>query len=255
VRLAQVFSNLLTNASKYSDSGSPIGISAKAIGDQVEVRVEDRGIGIRPELLDRVFDLFIQQPQSLDRAAGGLGLGLAIVKNLLTLHGGSVRAKSAGAGTGSEFIVRLPLFSASERADVEASAADWGASQTAPTGRRILVVDDNVDGAEMLALSLASMGHSVRVAHNGKTALDAAAEFHPEVALLDIGLPVMDGYELASRLRHLPGGDDIRLVAVTGYGQEKDRTASKAAGFSEHLVKPVDVRRLRDIVAGSAATH
>jgi CheY-like chemotaxis protein len=254
-RLAQVFSNLLTNASKYSDTGSPIRISAKAIGDQVEVRVEDRGIGIRPELLDRVFDLFIQQPQSLDRAAGGLGLGLAIVKNLVSLHGGSVVAKSAGPGTGSEFIVHLPLFSGSESANIESNAADSSVSQPARAGRRILVVDDNIDGAEMLAHSLASMGHSVRVAHNGKTALDAAAAFHPEVALLDIGLPVMDGYELASRLRNMPGGSDIHLVAVTGYGQQKDRTASKAAGFSEHLVKPVDVRRLRDIVAGSAAAH
>jgi signal transduction histidine kinase len=248
-RLAQVFANLLTNASKYSDPGTPIRVSARAIGDRVEIRTRDLGIGIRPELLERVFDLFVQQPQSLDRSAGGLGLGLAIVKNLVSSHGGTVRVESAGSGMGSEFIVELPLFSAEGGEQLDASATDENAPERARTIRRVLVVDDNEDGAEMLGRSLASMGHRVRVAHDGMSALDTAAKFHPEVALLDIGLPVMNGYELAGRLREMPGGHDIRLVAVTGYGQAGDRDASRAAGFSDHVVKPVDIESLGNIIA------
>jgi CheY-like chemotaxis protein len=250
-----VFANLLTNASKYSDPGTPIRVSARAIGDRVEIRVRDLGIGIRPELLERVFDLFVQQPQSLDRSAGGLGLGLAIVKNLVRSHGGTVRAESAGAGKGSEFIVDLPLSSASDSEHLEATAVDESAAGKARTMLRVLVVDDHEDGAEMLAQSLASMGHRVRVAHDGTSALDIAAKFHPEVALLDIGLPVMNGYELAGRLREMPGEHDIRLIAVTGYGQAGDRDASREAGFSEHLVKPVDIKSLRDVIAYTAGAH
>jgi signal transduction histidine kinase len=251
-RLAQVFANLLTNASKYSDPGTPIRVSARAIGDRVEIRTRDFGIGIRPELLERVFDLFVQQPQSLDRSEGGLGLGLAIVKNLVKSHGGSVRAESAGPGMGSEFIVDLPLFSASGYEQLDGIAPDASSPVKAQTIRKVLVVDDNKDGAEMLAHSLASMGHRVRVAHDGMSALDTAAKFHPEVALLDIGLPVMDGYELAGRLREMPGGHDIRLIAITGYGQSGDRDASRAAGFSDHLVKPVDTESLRDVLSSRA---
>jgi signal transduction histidine kinase len=247
-RLEQVFSNLLTNASKYSDQRSSVHVSAKSDNGRVEIRVRDHGIGIRADLLDRVFDLFVQQPQSLDRSAGGLGLGLAIVKNLVTSHGGSVRAESAGPGKGSEFIVSLPSISASSGA--RAIRSTGGVTNTIEEGsvRRVLVVDDNEDGAAMLASSLESMGHRVRVAHDGRAALDAAARFHPDVALLDIGLPVMDGYELASRIRDLPQCHDVHLVAVTGYGQQRDRAASEAAGFTEHLVKPVDLERLRAIL-------
>jgi signal transduction histidine kinase len=252
-RLEQVFSNLLTNASKYSDPGSSVHVSAKIAGSSVEIRVRDHGIGIRPDLLDRVFDLFMQQPQSLDRSAGGLGLGLAIVKSLVISHGGSVHVESAGSGTGSVFIVNLPSLSASADATMIRPDGDVTDAVEGHAGRRVLVVDDNEDVAEMLASSLELMGHHVRVAHDGRAALDAAAKFHPDVALLDIGLPVMDGYELASRLKDLPDSRDIHLVAVTGYGQPRDRAASEAAGFAEHVVKPVDLERLRAILEQVAA--
>jgi CheY-like chemotaxis protein len=239
----------MTRSGKYSDPGSAVHLSAKSVGDRVEIRVRDHGIGIESDVLDRVFDAFVQQPQALDRSAGGLGLGLAIVKNLVTAHGGSVRVESAGVGTGSEFVVSLPAISASD----DAAVAEPGKDQTAATEPasvwRVLVVDDNEDGAESLAHSLQSMGHRVLVAHDGRAALDAAATFHPDVALLDIGLPVMDGYELASRIRDQPGGRSIYLVAVTGYGQKGDRAASRAAGFAAHVVKPVDLERLREIIA------
>ena len=251
-RLQQVFANLLTNASKYSDPGTGVGVSAKPVGDRVEIRVRDHGIGIRPEMIERVFDLFVQQPQALDRAAGGLGLGLAIVKNLVASHGGSVRVESDGPGTGSEFIVTLPSMPAAGGA---ARPATTGAATAAPRGSpvcRVLVVDDSADGAAMLADSLESMGHEVRVAHDGRAALDAAAAFHPDVAVLDIGLPEMSGYELAAHLRELPGGRAIRFVAATGYGRSRDRVTSMAAGFDDHLVKPVNLDRLREIVAQAA---
>ena len=206
-------------------------MSAKIAGSRVEIRVRDHGIGIRPDLLDRVFDLFVQQPQSLDRSAGGLGLGLAIVKSLVTSHGGSVHVESAGPGTGSEFIVNLPSLSASADATMIRPEGDVTDAARGHPARRVLVVDDNEDGAEMLASSLELMGHHVRVAHDGRAALDAAANFHPDVALLDIGLPVMDGYELASRLRDLPDGRDIHLVAVTGYGQQRDRAGVQGGGL------------------------
>ena len=205
------------------------------------------------DLLERVFDLFVQQPQSLDRSAGGLGLGLAIVQNLVKAHGGSVRAESAGLGAGSEFVVDLPLAFGDAGA---AAAARRRRPTSAPHGadRRTGSSSSTTTKtrAEMLAHTLAAMGHRVQVAFDGKTALDVAANFHPEVALLDIGLPVMDGYELASRLREMPGGADIRLIAVTGYGQARDRAAAKQAGFSEHVVKPVDVSRLGDLISSQA---
>jgi CheY-like chemotaxis protein len=247
-----VFANLLTNASKYSDPGTGVGVSAKSVGDRVEIRVRDHGIGIRPEMTERVFDSFVQQPQALDRAAGGLGLGLAIVKNLVASHGGSVRVESDGPGTGSEFIVTLPSMPAAEGAARPATA---GAATAAPPGSpscRVLVVDDSADGAAMLADSLESMGHDVRVAYDGRAALDVAAVFHPDVAVLDIGLPEMTGYELAAHLRELPQGGAIRFVAATGYGRSRDRVASMAAGFVDHLVKPVNLDRLREIVAQAA---
>ena len=247
-RLAQVFGNLLANASKYSDPGTEIQVWARALGDRVEVRVRDRGIGIRADQLERVFDLFVQQPQSLDRSAGGLGLGLAIVQNLVKAHRGSVRAESGGLGVGSEFIVDLPLaISDPETSKPTSSVSDH--DERGAAMHRVLVVDDNEDAAETLAHLLEAMGHRVQVAFDGKTALDVAATFHPEVALLDIGLPVMDGYELASRLKRMPGGADVRLIAITGYGQARDRAAALQAGFSEHVVKPVDVLKLGNLIA------
>jgi CheY-like chemotaxis protein len=194
----------------------------------------------------------VQQPQGLDRAAGGLGLGLAIVKNLVTSHGGSVRVESGGPGTGSEFIVTLPSMPVAGGAALQAAPEPAQARPRGAAVCRVLVVDDSADGAAMLADSLESMGHEVRVAYDGPAALGVAAAFHPDVAVLDIGLPGMSGYDLAAHLRKLPGGRATRFVAATGYGRDRDRVASRAAGFVEHLVKPVNLERLRDIVAQTA---
>ena len=242
-RLAQVVSNLLTNAAKYTPAGGRIAIVAVRNGDAVELRVRDNGIGISPDVMGYVFDLFVQERQGLDRAHGGLGLGLTIVRNLVQLHGGTVSAESGGMGKGSEFIVRLPLADAqrSPSAGYE-SAPRLGLAAVA--GRRVLIVDDNDDSAAMLAEALRLQGHDVRVAHDGPAALAVSETFQPHVAILDIGLPVMDGYELAARLRQQPGLESLRLLALTGYGQESDSERSRAAGFHEHLVKPLDLRQL-----------
>ena len=244
-RLAQVIANLLNNAAKYTENGGRITVRAAAAGGEVVIRVEDTGIGIAPDMLPRVFDLFVQERQALDRAQGGLGLGLAIVRSLVTLHGGRVEACSDGPGRGAAFVVHLPLSTAEMPAVEEQTAPPF---RRAEEGRRILVVDDNVDAATMLADALTAQGHVARIAADGVEALRLAADFQPEVALLDIGLPVMDGYEVARRLRADLRHAGITLVAVTGYGQEQDRRRSTAAGFSAHLVKPVDLEQLRLVV-------
>jgi PAS domain S-box-containing protein len=245
VRLAQVVANLLNNAAKYSNKGGRIGVSAARVGDRVELRVRDRGIGIAPEMLPRVFDLFAQESQAIDRAAGGLGLGLAIVRSLVALHGGDVSAASDGAGAGSEFCVRLPALDEAAAPTVAPGSGPAGP----PRSARVLVVDDNEDAADLLVDALAAMGHDARKAHDGPTALVAAAAHRPTIALLDIGLPVMDGYELGRRLRAMDGLADVRLVAVTGYGQAADRRRSMEAGFDAHLVKPVDLEALGALIA------
>jgi signal transduction histidine kinase len=248
-RLAQVVSNLLTNAAKYSEPGSQICIEAGRVGDKARLLVRDEGIGIAPDMLDSIFESFVQHRQALDRASGGLGLGLAIVRSLVRLHGGTVRARSDGPGKGSEFEVELPLGDG--LAVIEASGDSdrlylhEPVPQAAPCPDRVLVVDDNQDGAEILAETLRELGHVVEIAHDGPSALEIAQRFRPQLALLDIGLPVMDGYELAGHLREL---GPIRLVAVTGYGQETDRRRSQEAGFSAHLVKPVDLDVLTTVV-------
>ncbi|HSL20076.1 MAG TPA: ATP-binding protein [Vicinamibacterales bacterium] len=244
VRLAQVFSNLLTNASKYSEIGSPIEVTASVNGGQARVSVRDRGIGIPQDLLPRIFHLFVQGEQSLDRAGGGLGLGLTIVKSLVEMHGGSVEARSDGPGCGSEFVVTLPVAAAR----TELGGDEPGLfAPAAGRRRRVLVVDDNRDAAEMLAEMLRMAGYETRVAYDGPNALRIASTYRPEIALLDIGLPVMDGYELA---RHLRGGvaPGVRLVAVTGYGTERDQRLARQAGFDAHLVKPVDLDVLANII-------
>lgn len=248
-RLSQVVSNLLTNAAKYTNPGGRISVSGVEEEDAVVLRVEDSGIGIAPEVLPRVFERFVQEPQAIDRAQGGLGLGLTIVQSLVERHGGTVSASSEGPDQGSEFAIRLPKWAPAAAAQPSPPAAA-AAAAAAPAGasRRILVVDDNEDGAEMLAAVLAARGHDTRVAHDGPEALRMAGHFKPEVAFLDIGLPVMDGYELAARLRDLPELGDIRLIAVTGYGQESDRQRTRAAGFQHHLVKPVDLDAVAAVV-------
>jgi PAS domain S-box-containing protein len=231
-RLVQIFGNLVTNAAKYTDRGGRIQVSGVGDGDWVAVSVHDNGIGIAPELQPRVFDLFVQGTRGQDRAEGGLGIGLSLVRSLTLLHGGTV-ALSSSAERGTELTVRLPAAEA-EVAVPAAAAAAHNAS-----ARRVLVVDDNTDAAELLAVALVDAGHEVRVAHDGPEALVLAAEFAFDVALLDLGLPAMDGIELGERLR--ASGRRGRLVAVTGYGQECDRARTAAAGFDAHLVKPVSL--------------
>ena len=245
-RLAQIVSNLLTNAAKYTTPGGQIRLSAALDGDDVVLRVRDTGIGIDPEMLPRIFDLFTQDRQAIDRAQGGLGLGLAIVRSLVGLHGGAVSAHSDGRGRGSEFVVRLPHL-AMDLVSPSADAGDMPA--LAASGIRVLVVDDNHDAAVMLAEALMQAGHETALAHDGIDALEVAARFEPDVALLDIGLPVLDGFEVARQIRSNTALSSTRLVAVTGYGQEHDRNRTRAAGFDAHLVKPVDIQQVSDLIA------
>lgn len=239
-RLAQVVANLLTNASKYSEPGSRIWIRSRLTPDQVVFNIEDEGIGIDAKLLPRVFELFAQGDQPLDRSLGGLGLGLAIVQRLVQLHGGSVQVQSDGAGRGSLFEVHLPLATPTTE-DLMPQAAP--VLSTSDRARRVLIVDDNRDAATMLDDVLSSLGHVTEIAHDGPQALSVLPSFEPEVVLLDIGLPVMSGYEVATRIREALG-KRVRLIAVSGYGQAKDMAQSRAAGFEDHLTKPVDLERL-----------
>ena len=240
VRLAQVFSNLLTNAAKFTPFEGRITLRVRALDRAAEVSVEDSGNGIAPDLLPRVFDLFVQGRQSSDRQVGGLGLGLAIVKTLVELHGGSVRAESEGEGRGSRFVVTLPTLT-----QASLSTAMPAAARLPSSGRRILAVDDNVDAVETLAQVLRGLGHVVQTAHHAAHALALVEQACPDIAVLDIGLPGMDGLELARRLRADARCKGLRLVALTGYGHESDRERALASGFDEHLVKPVDVDQLQ----------
>jgi signal transduction histidine kinase/CheY-like chemotaxis protein len=242
-RLAQVVANLLTNAAKYTDPGGHIVLRAQAERLEVRLSVTDDGIGISPSLMPRVFDLFVQGERNLDRAPGGLGIGLTIVRSLVDLHGGRVSVESSGRGRGSTFTIWLPMAIAG---GARRSPAAGSRPRALGRGVPVLVVDDNVDAAELLAEALRSRGHEVQVAYDGPSALAAVEEASPRVALLDLGLPVMDGFELARRLRERLGA--VRLVAVTGYGQEPDRRASAQAGFDAHLVKPVDLDAICEVV-------
>lgn len=250
-RLAQVISNLLTNAAKYTPRGGLISVWAAHEPDFVAIGIRDTGIGISEDMLPLVFDPFVQERQGLDRRRGGLGLGLAIVRSLVALHHGTVSVHSEGRGLGSEFVVRLPtvqLEHETPRPEVEV------ATERRPTSRRsirVLIVDDNEDAGRTLADALREEGHEVRVAFDGPEALEIAESFDPEIALLDIGLPVMDGYELARRFQRHPRLRHVPLVALTGYGQANDRERSKQVGFAAHLVKPVAFEIVRDLVSGT----
>ena len=251
-RLEQVFSNLLTNAAKFTTPGGIITIAAEMDEETIVVRVKDTGIGIVAALLPRVFDAFAQTAQESDRAMGGLGLGLTIVKSLVVLHGGRVDAHSGGSGKGAEFVVRLPALRSREQVRSPVVPALPSAfDRRAPV--RVLVVDDNEDAAMLLSDLLGMKGHEVVVAHDGAAALAACGSFRPDVALLDIGLPGMDGYELAQHLRERYGPSSVRLIAVTGYAEHADRMRSKAAGFDDHFAKPVDIDRLCRAVEAARA--
>jgi signal transduction histidine kinase/ActR/RegA family two-component response regulator len=248
-RLVQVVSNILNNAAKYTAPGGSISLRVAAQGGEVVVSVRDKGVGIEPDVLPYIFELFTQAERTPDRSQGGLGIGLALVKSLVALHGGSVEAKSEGLGQGSEFIVRLPRL-AQPHAEPAGAPADAGpADPDAPLC--VLVVDDNIDAALMLATLLEMQGHSVCVEHDGSNALQRARLQRPHVLLLDIGLPDMDGYELARQLRRMPETSKAVLVALTGYGQGQDRVDAQRAGFDHHLVKPASMEQLGAILAQS----
>ena len=242
-RLTQALANLLNNAAKYTADGGEIQVETSSDGVMAAIRIVDSGEGMEPELLQRAFDAFAQGDHSLARAEGGLGIGLTLVRRIVELHGGSVSAHSAGQGQGSTFEVRLPCDAASRLPARPASRSEAGAPR-----RKILVVDDNVDAVETLAEMLRLEGHEIRTAQDAENAVMEAVEFHPDVALLDIGLPGMDGYTLADRLRALPEMRNAVLVAVTGYGRSEDFARSAAVGFDHHLVKPIDPSRLAAVL-------
>jgi CheY-like chemotaxis protein len=249
-RLAQVFLNLLNNAARYTPSGGRIRLTAERHGGEAVVSVRDTGIGIAAAMLPRVFELFTQVDRSLERSQGGLGVGLTLVKRLAEMHGGSVEANSEGLGRGSEFVVRLPV------AVIPPTPAprppDGGGQALCAARLRILVVDDNQDAAESLGQLLEIVGHEVRAAHDGVSGLEAAASFRPDVALLDLGMPGINGYDVARRIRGYEWGKSMLLIALTGWGQEDDRRRTRDAGFDHHLVKPVDPDALHDLFARTA---
>jgi PAS domain S-box-containing protein len=244
-RLEQVLVNLLTNAAKYTDQGGHIWLTLGPEGEEAVLSVRDTGVGIAPEILPRIFDLFTQAERSLDRAQGGLGIGLALVQRLVEMHGGTVTASSV-LGQGSEFVVRLPMVSPPESQPVSPPAE--GIKPTGPS-LRVLVVDDNVDTVTTLALLVQESGHEVRTAYDGSAVLETALDYRPNLVLLDIGLPGFNGFEVARQLRQQPTLKNIVLVAMTGYGQDSDRKRSQEAGFDFHLVKPGDFGKVLEILA------
>jgi PAS domain S-box-containing protein len=243
-RLTQLLSNLLNNAARYTQEGGKITVRAGAEDRRAVLWVRDTGRGIAPDMIERIFDMFVQGRAPLQRVGGGLGIGLALARKIAELHGGSLEAHSEGENRGSEFILRLPLLDAVQAPSQESARS--GMHPTVP--RRILVVDDNVDAAMALHLLLKSLGHETCVAYDGAQALRMAAEFRPDIVLLDIGMPGLDGYEVARQLRQLRQGGELRIVAITGWGQESDRQKSQEAGFDLHLVKPVDYSGLARIL-------
>jgi CheY-like chemotaxis protein len=244
-RLAQVIGNLLNNACKFTDKGGRIALVVARDGDTAAVRVSDSGVGLAADQLPRIFDMFTQIDTSLERSRGGLGIGLTLVKSLVEMHGGTVLASSAGLNQGSEFVVRLPVL-----ADVADQRLPEPVPREPAQRRRILVVDDNRDAATSLSDLLELTGHDMRVAHDGLEAVSTAEKFRPDVVLLDIGLPKLNGYEVARKIRQEGWGERVTLVALTGWGQDEDRRKSSEAGFNAHMVKPVDPVVLMDLLDG-----
>jgi len=246
-RMQQILSNLIHNAIKFTPTRGRIEISLRRQGVDVAIRVRDTGIGIAPEMLTRVFDLFAQGDVAMDRAQGGLGIGLTLVRQLITMHGGRVEAHSGGLGKGSEFEISLPIFGDAVQETLSKSRPRSGG------GSRVLIVEDNADAADSMRMLLELLGHQVRVAPDGFGALNMLADHAFDAILIDIGLPAMDGYALAGRIRALPAANHMRLLALTGYGQDEDRRRALAAGFDQHLVKPVDIDRLQAFLTESPA--
>jgi CheY-like chemotaxis protein len=248
VRLTQVIGNLLTNAAKYTEPGGRIWLSASRDGDAVVLRVRDTGIGIAPPMLSRIFELFVQADHASTKAQGGLGIGLTLVKNLVEMHNGTIEARSEGPGQGSEFVVRLPL---ALRTHDETSPGMAGEQAPQPSsGLRLLVMDDNQDAADSLTTLLRLQGHEVRVAYSGMAVLEMTKAYTPDLVFLDIGMPGMDGYEVARRLRQTTGLERTVLAALTGWGQQEDRRRTAEAGFDHHLVKPPEPAAVEEILAG-----
>jgi CheY-like chemotaxis protein len=241
--LAQVFSNLLNNAAKYTEPDGRIWLTASEADGRIVVSVRDSGLGIAPEMLPRIFNLFAQGDGALARAQGGLGIGLALARHLVEMHGGRIEARSAGIGRGSEFRVSLPLAAEPKRVDTVANAPTQPPAPQ-PSSLRVMVVDDNRDAGDSLGMLLRLRGMEAQVLHDGPSALRAMSTFRPEVVLLDLGMPDMDGYQVAQHIREDPGFDRVTLVALTGWGHDDFRRRSKEIGFDHHLVKPVDVESL-----------
>jgi CheY-like chemotaxis protein/anti-sigma regulatory factor (Ser/Thr protein kinase) len=246
LRLAQVLSNLLTNAAKYTHPGGSIRVTGLQQADELVISVEDSGIGIAPEDVPKVFGMFAQLRSAQEHAGGGLGIGLALAKGIVELHGGRIDAVSPGIGRGSRFTVRLPNAAARS---IPASLATVRSEGNRPAGMRILLADDNRDAAESLAIILRLEGHEVELAHDGEAALERYAAHRPDVALLDIGMPKHDGYEVARQIRASVKGGDVMLIAVTGWAQDSDKAQSKAAGFDHHLTKPIEPDKLIGLLA------
>ena len=250
VRLQQIFENLLFNAGKYTDPGGRIEVKLARTGNEAVFRVADSGVGIAPDMMTRIWEMFAQVDASSDRARHGLGIGLALAKKLVHLHGGEIHASSEGLGKGSTFIVRIPLMDAAAQAD-ESAAVDNNQPVLAAAAWRILVVDDNTDAAESMAILLGVYGHTVEIAYDGPSALQMVQSFKPDLVFLDIGLPGMNGYEVARRIRDELRMSHVKLIALSGYGTENDQLRSKESGFDRHLVKPVDPRTLPGIIAAA----
>jgi signal transduction histidine kinase len=249
VRLSQAVCNLLHNAAKFTPPGGELAVIAEHLGDELLIKVHDNGIGIAPEDTDSIFDLFTQAEHAPDRVQDGLGIGLSLVRTLVELHNGTVKAVSAGSGCGSTFEIRLPVRQLAQTPSQDNEMA----SQTSGGKRRILVVDDNVDSAEIVSTLLELDGHEVQKSHDGAGAVEQARSFQPEVVLLDIGLPDMTGFEVARQLRTLPGMENALIIALTGYGQEKDRERAIDSGFNFHLTKPVSFETLASTIRGYGA--
>ncbi len=254
LRMAQVVGNLLTNAAKYTELGGRIDVNATRDKDAAVLRIRDNGIGIDPKMLPRIFELFVQVDQATTRSQGGLGIGLTLVKNLVEMHNGTVEAHSEGVGKGSEFVVRLPLVAKQRAPTAGGESGRQTPEAPSPSGFRLLVVDDNRDAANSLALLLKLQGHEVRVAYSGIAALETARTYRPDMVFLDIGMPDMDGYEVARRLRQEPGLEKIVLAALTGWGQQEDRRRAAEAGFNHHLVKPPEPKTLEAVLAELKST-